>query len=141
MAPLPVNSFSPPCPSSGWCGSNAPGAICPNAPLDAGGAQQHPGHRLKGAEHLRVLWALGGQEPMLWPEQAVYQGHKTHSWLSLPLLDLAHRLSALTEPAQRGVTVALLRLQLLCTPECHPPLCPRASPSLPAASPLRVGEH
>lgn len=61
--------------------------------------------------------------------------------MALSLLDLAHRPFALTDPAQRGVAVALLRLQLLCTPECRPPLCPRASSSLPAASLPWVGEH
>lgn len=85
--------------------------VCPNAPLDAGGAQQHPGDRLEGAEHLMVLW---GQEPMLWPGQGVYQG----DGVGCPffpsggahgpfLAGSAPRPFALTDPAQKGVAVVL----------------------------------
>lgn len=55
MVHLPVNSFSPPSPDWGQCGCNALRPACPDAPFEAGGAQQHPGNKLAGAEHLKVL--------------------------------------------------------------------------------------
>lgn len=81
---------------------------------------------------------------MLWPGQGVYQGHRTHSWLSLLPFKALSLLIWLTGPLH---SLTLLREEWLwsgCSssaPPSAPSNVPRAPPSLPAASPPWVGEH
>lgn len=65
MVHLPVNSFSPPSPDWGQHGRNALGPACPVTPFKAGGAQQDPGDRRAGAEHLEALLSLSSG--LSWP--------------------------------------------------------------------------
>lgn len=150
MVHLPVNSFSPPCPSSGHCGCKVPEPFAPMllCMLEELSSTQGTGSRVLSTSGCSGFWEVGANAVARTgcvPGPQNTQLAATSSLQGLPmalsLLDVAHSPFALTDPAQRGVAVALLRLQLLCTPECHPPLCPPASPSLPAALPARVGEH
>ena len=141
-------SFSPPFPDWGCCGCNALGPACPGAPFAAGGAQQHPGDRFAGAEHLELLPRCNG---LRWAgaSSAASTGHvpglrntqlaatlSLQGLLSAPsLLDLRARcLPGAAGPSHSPTLlgeerlcrcVALLRLQLCSAPSSATLRCAR----------------
>lgn len=136
MVHLPVNSFSPPSPDWGQRGSNALGPACPDAPPKAGGAQQHPGDRLAGVEHLAVLlplssglWWAGASAAARTGYVLGLQNMQLDATSSLQGLLLAPSLLDLHAPCLPGAAGS----QALCT---HPPGSERGGC---AAAWLRLG--
>lgn len=148
MVHLPVNSFSPPSPDWGQRGRNALGPACPAAPFKARGAQQDPGDRRAGAEHLEALLPLSsglswpgasrvartGYVPGLQNTQLAATSSLRGLLLAPSLLDLhasclpgaAGSRALPTHPsAQRGAAVPLRGSAQAAALPCVPRLCPR----------------